>query len=146
MLRCLVLTATVTAAALAGAVPAAGAAPLPFPLPLLSAPDRLTVIVSDTGNTRTDGRYELTCDPAGGTHPAAVKACARLDELAQEDRNPFAPVPEDQMCTMQSGGPATARVTGTWQGQRVDATFNRGNGCEISRWRTMEPVLPNTRS
>ncbi|MFE6128892.1 SSI family serine proteinase inhibitor [Streptomyces sp. NPDC056437] len=146
MLRRLVLTATVTAAALAGAVPAAGAAPLPFPLPLLSAPDRLTVIVSDTGNTRTDGRYELTCDPAGGTHPAAVKACARLDELAQEDRNPFAPVSEDQMCTMQSGGPATARVTGTWQGQRVDATFNRANGCEISRWRTMEPVLPNTRS
>ncbi|WNO73637.1 SSI family serine proteinase inhibitor [Streptomyces sp. AM8-1-1] len=148
MLRRLVLTATVTAAALAGAVPAAGATPLPFPLPLLSAPDpdRLTVIVSDTGNTRTDGTYELMCDPAGGTHPAAAKACARLDELAKERRNPFAPVPEDQMCTMQSGGPATARVTGTWQGQRVDATFNRANGCEISRWRTMEPVLPNTRS
>jgi hypothetical protein len=44
------------------------------------------------------------------------------------------------------GGPQTAHITGTWQGQRVDATFRRTDGCEISRWRTMEPVLPNTRS
>jgi hypothetical protein len=41
---------------------------------------------------------------------------------------------------------ATARVTGTWQGRQVDATFDRSNGCEISRWQTLEPVLPNTRS
>ncbi len=139
--RLLVLTAT----ALAAAAPAAGASPV-FPLPLLSSPDRLTVIVSETGNARTDGRYELACDPAGGTHPAADAACARLDELAREGRDPFAPVAEDQMCTQQAGGPATARVTGTWRGERVDATFSRTNGCEISRWRTLQPVLPNTRS
>ncbi|MFF8960358.1 SSI family serine proteinase inhibitor [Streptomyces sp. NPDC014894] len=151
MLRRILLTATASAAALAAAVPVAGAAALPLPLAsLLSAPepqrDRLTVVVSETGNARTDGRYELTCAPAGGTHPAAEDACARLDQLARESENPFTPVPRGQMCTQQSGGPATARVTGTWHGQRVNAAFNRRNGCEIHRWQTMEPVLPSTGS
>ncbi|TQK53173.1 subtilisin inhibitor-like [Streptomyces sp. SLBN-118] len=150
MLRRIVLTAFVSAAALAAAVPAAGASPLPLPLPLplLSAQapagDQLTVTVSDTA--RTDGLYELRCGPTGGDHPAAQAACDRLDELAQQGDDPFAPVPQDQMCTEQMGGPETAHVTGTWQGRQVDATFSRTNGCEISRWQTMEPVLPNTRS
>ncbi|MFI2370059.1 SSI family serine proteinase inhibitor [Streptomyces sp. NPDC018833] len=148
MLRRLVLTATVSAAALACVVPTAGAvtSPLPLPVPLLDAPDRLMVVVSQTGNTRTDGRYKLECRPAGGTHPAARSACKRLDELARENHDPFAPVPEGQMCTQQFGGPATARVTGTWQGRRVDATFTRSDGCQILRWQMLEPVLPNTRS
>lgn len=157
MLRRLVLTATASFAALATSAPTAGAvvlSPPPLPLPLLERPffdqpsqsDRLTVIVSATGNTRTDGRYELRCGPAGGTHPSAESACSRLEELAREQRDPFAPVAEDRMCTQQFGGPATARVTGTWQGRQVDAAFDRSNGCEISRWQTLEPVLPNTRS
>ncbi|NUK04366.1 hypothetical protein HRW18_22050 [Streptomyces lunaelactis] len=149
MLRRLVLTAltaTASVAALAAAGPAAGASPLPFPLPLLSSPDELTVTVSESGSTRTDGRYELECGPTGGTHPSAQSACDRLDQLAQQGKDPFAPVPQDQMCTQQMGGPASAHVTGTWQGRSIDATFSRANGCEISRWQMMEPVLPNTRS
>ncbi|MFI1014440.1 SSI family serine proteinase inhibitor [Streptomyces sp. NPDC020965] len=153
------LAATASLAVLATAVPVAGAVELPFPLtPLLSVAegpaqnaarseaDRLTVIVSETGNTRTDGRYQLECAPTGGTHPSAEAACDRLDALAREGVNPFAPVPEGQMCTQQYGGSATARVTGTWHGRAVDATFTRADGCEISRWQTMEPVLPSTRS
>lgn len=147
MLRRIALIATISAAAFVGGVPVAGASPLPLPLPLLSEPaDHLTVTVAETGNARTDGRYELECEPPGGTHPAAEGACERLEQLAQEGQDPFAPVPEDQMCTQQMGGPATARITGTWQGRQVDATFRRTNGCEISRWQTLEPVLPNTRS
>ncbi|QNP64127.1 SSI family serine proteinase inhibitor [Streptomyces genisteinicus] len=158
MLRRLVLTATVSAAALAAAVPAAVAItpplPVPLPLPVLvpaddtpeDGPDRLSLVVSQTGNTRTDGRYELECGPAGGTHPSAVSACERLDAFAREGADPFAPVPEGQMCTQQFGGPATARVTGTWRGRPVDAVFDRSDGCEISRWQALEPVLPDTRS
>ncbi|MFF3326109.1 SSI family serine proteinase inhibitor [Streptomyces sp. NPDC002889] len=150
MLRHLVLTAIVSAAALTGAAPAAAAgSPLPLPLePVLDGrvPDRLTLVVAATGNPRTDGTYELECGPAGGSHPSAQSACARLDQLAREGRDPFAPVPERQMCTQQSGGPANARITGTWQGRHVDASFSRANGCEISRWKSLEPVLPNTRS
>ncbi|MFE7129729.1 SSI family serine proteinase inhibitor [Streptomyces sp. NPDC057638] len=108
--------------------------------------DRLTVTISETGNTRTDGRYELQCGPTGGTHPAAEAACGRLDELAGGEADPFAPVPEGTYCTQQTGGPATARVTGTWRGQPVDATFTQVDGCEISRWQNLEPILPSTRS
>ncbi|MET9547503.1 MULTISPECIES: SSI family serine proteinase inhibitor [unclassified Streptomyces] len=144
MLRRLVLTAAASAAALsvlpllpvtAHAAPSYPSAPGPT--------DRLTITVSDSGGDG-EGTYVLKCHPTGGTHPAAAKACARLDEVTVYGTDPFAPVPSDRMCTMQYGGPATARITGTWQGRPVDATYNRGNGCEISRWDRMAPVLPHT--
>ncbi|MFC8074462.1 SSI family serine proteinase inhibitor [Streptomyces sp. NPDC057307] len=149
----LVAPATLAASlvAVAAFTPTAVAGPLDLaPLPLSSLlqeqeQDRLTVTVVDTNITRADGTYELSCGPAGGTHPESASACARLDELAGEEKDPFAPVPKGQMCTMQMGGPATARVTGTWQGRSVDATFSRKNGCEISRWQNLVPVLPAAR-
>lgn len=161
MLRRLVLTAAASVAALAALAPAASgsttasaspagpgsaAAPLgrlaPLPLPLLESPDEFTVTVAGSGVTRADGSFKLKCGPAGGTHPKAEAACDRLTELAGSDQDPFAPVAKDAMCTMQYGGDATARVTGIWRGRNVDATFNRRNGCEIARWKMMEPVLP----
>ncbi|WP_240139621.1 SSI family serine proteinase inhibitor [Streptomyces sp. MUM 178J] len=158
MLRRLALTATASAAALtgvgiavgpaAGAAAAAAAAQSPGPLSLgslLSSPDRLTVTVERSGNRIGDGTYKLECGPVGGTHPAAERACARLDQLARERKDPFAPVSKGSMCTHQYGGDATARITGTWRGQRIDARFSRANGCEIARWRNLEPVLPNAR-
>jgi hypothetical protein len=45
-------------------------------------------------------------------------------------------------CTMVYGGPERATVTGTWRGQHVSAQFSRTNGCEISRWSRMVPLLP----
>ncbi|SFT29252.1 SSI family serine proteinase inhibitor [Streptomyces sp. ok210] len=163
MLRRLALTAVASLAVLSAAAPAATAAtgplpllPLPLPLPSALQGDdgtertQLRVMVSDSGDREADGVYELRCLPAGGTHPVAQQACDRLAELAQPtDENggtdPFRPVPADAMCTQQFGGSATARVTGTWQGQHVDASFNRTNGCEIARWNTLRPVLPNIR-
>ncbi|MER5683383.1 SSI family serine proteinase inhibitor [Streptomyces sp. NPDC002205] len=163
MLRRLALTAVASLAVLSAAVPAAtaGTGPLPLlpiPLPLPSAlqgdddteKTQLRVTVSDSGDREADGVYELQCLPAGGTHPVAKQACDRLAELAQPtDRNgdadPFRPVPAGTMCTQQFGGSATARVTGTWRGQHVDASFDRTNGCEIARWNTLRPVLPNVR-
>lgn len=134
--------------AVTSALTAAAAGPLP-PLPplgrLLSAPDRLTVAVSATGNPRADGQYRLECNPAGGTHPQAEEACARLEALAREGKDPFAE-PKQEDCTMVYGGRATARITGTWHGRRVDSEFRRTNGCEISRWNALEPVLPRGRS
>ncbi|MCP3818021.1 subtilase-type protease inhibitor [Streptomyces sp. A3M-1-3] len=147
MLRRLAFTAVASFAALS-AVPSAASAtgPLPLPLGLLQSPDRLTVAVAETGNPRADGSYELRCGPAGGTHPEAQRACDRLEELAAEGKDPFAPASADQMCTQMYGGPATARVSGTWRGRQVDVTFDRRNGCGVSRWNDMEPVLPSARS
>ncbi|MFC8506291.1 SSI family serine proteinase inhibitor [Streptomyces sp. NPDC057411] len=119
-----------------------GLGPLP-PLPLLSTPDSLTVVVERSGHAEADGTFRLECGGTpGGTHPAAENACKRLDQLASAGGNPFAPVPADQMCTQQYGGPATAHITGSWQGRTVDARFTRANGCEIDRWENLRPVLP----
>ncbi|MGW7068108.1 SSI family serine proteinase inhibitor [Streptomyces sp. NPDC054855] len=145
MLRRLVLTAAASVAALsvAPAVAHADMGPLPLPTPVTeSTPNRLTVEVTDTGNGR-DGKFELECHPAGGTHPQAQDACAKLDQ-GTWGTDTFAPTPADSNCTMQYGGPATAHITGTWNGRPVDATYNRSNGCEISRWNRLVPVLPET--
>ncbi|MEV7281911.1 SSI family serine proteinase inhibitor [Streptomyces sp. NPDC093111] len=141
MLRRLVL-ATLAPLAVSAAASGAGLGPLP-PLPLLSSPDSLTVVVADAGSPEADGTFRLECGGTpGGTHPAAENACKRLEEFAAAGVNPFAPVPADQMCTQQYGGPATAHITGDWQGRSIDARFSRGNGCEISRWENLRPVLP----
>lgn len=85
--------------------------------------------------------FTLTCDPPGGTHPAAGAACDYLAAAGADDRDPFAVVPPDQPCTMIYGGPETATVTGTWAGTAVDAEFARTNGCEIARWADAVPLL-----
>ncbi|MEV7417446.1 SSI family serine proteinase inhibitor [Streptomyces sp. NPDC089919] len=137
--------------ALAAVASAVAAGPLP-PLPSLGLldppappPDRLTVTVSESGSAY-DGTYKLECDPPGGNHPQAKRACDRLDQLGREGQDPFAPVGTRQLCSTLYGGPATARVTGTWHGHRVDTTFKRTDGCEISRWHELEPLLPTPRS
>jgi hypothetical protein len=82
--------------------------------------------------------YLLTCDPAGGDHPDPDVACAVLAELGAEA---FAAPPKDLACTEQYGGPETASVTGTVDGEPVLATFDRTDGCAISRWDALGPVL-----
>ncbi|WP_030188906.1 SSI family serine proteinase inhibitor [Streptomyces violaceorubidus] len=104
--------------------------------------DHLTVTVRDAG-AGMDGTYELYCHPAGGDHPHAADACSVVDGDTRWGREVFAPVPEGSVCTMQYGGPATAHVTGTWAGRPVDATYDRRDGCEISRWDRMVPLLPD---
>lgn len=154
MLRRLALTAVLSLAALSVGAPAATASagplplPLPLPLPVLQGDDgrtQLTVVISGSGDPAADGTYELECDPAGGSHPVARQACERLAQLPGESTDPFTPVPRDAMCTQQFGGPATARITGKWQGRSIDAAFDRTNGCEIARWNGLRPVLPNVR-
>ncbi|GGX79326.1 SSI family serine proteinase inhibitor [Streptomyces fructofermentans] len=147
MLRRLAVTAVTSAAASLAAIcampPASYAAPASFvPPPVSDADDadHLTVTVSGAG--AADGRYELDCHPAGGSHPDARAACEQLDRRTSWGRDPFAPASRDGLCTMQYGGPATARVTGTWAGRPVDAAYGRGDGCEIARWNDLVPVLP----
>ncbi|MEV8565670.1 SSI family serine proteinase inhibitor [Streptomyces sp. NPDC051322] len=147
MLRRIALTAAVSLAALV-AVPGAASADGPQPgaqAPIRQAPDQLTVTVANSGVRTAEGTYQLQCGPDGatGTHRSPQEACDRLAALAADGEQPFAPVPKGLMCTMQYGGPATAHITGTWQGQPVDATFRRTNGCEISRWNNLVPVLPH---
>lgn len=97
----------------------------------------LTIRYDDGEGTVSE--WTLTCGPAGGNHPDPEAACKALEEHGEEA---LPPVPPTQRCTMVYGGPQTAKVTGTWGGDPVDAEFSRGNGCEINRWKLMKGLLP----
>lgn len=97
----------------------------------------LVVTVTD-GQGGAGTQVTLTCDPVGGTHPAAAAACAAL---AEHGAQALAPTPTDTACTEIYGGAQTATVTGTWRGEEVDASFSRVNGCEIDRWQNLSALF-----
>src|ERR671934_230904 len=82
--------------------------------------------------------WTLRCAPAGGTPPHRASACRRLAQMS----HPFRPVPKDAVCLEIYGGPQTARVTGRLRGRRVDARFDRHDGCEIERWQRVRFLFP----
>lgn len=127
----LAAAATVAAAAFATLIaPGAAAHAAGFPRTF----DRLTVAYDDgSGHPMT---YRITC---GILREDA--ACAHLDDLG----GPLPAVPAGQACSMIYGGPQTARLTGSWQGRPVRETYRRTNGCEVARWRRMQPALPDPR-
>lgn len=96
----------------------------------------LTVTVTPSAEAQTR-EWTLTCEPAGGTHPAPEAACAALHDAS----DPFEPVPPDAICTQIYGGPQTATIEGVWRGERVHASYDRTNGCEITRWDAIKAVL-----
>jgi hypothetical protein len=90
----------------------------------------LTVTVNDgdPGNVR--------CDT-----PEDSEVCSALGDI---DPKTFEPIPGNQACTQQYGGPETATVKGTLDGKEIDAKFSRENGCEIARWEAAQPLLEAT--
>jgi hypothetical protein len=104
-----------------------------------SSPDDALVVELDRGEGGEPERYTLSCtDPVAGDLPDAAAACVHLQGLA----DPFAPLAADLICTEQFGGPQTARVSGRWAGADVDLRLARTNGCEISQWDRLGPLLP----
>jgi hypothetical protein len=106
--------------------------------------DHLTVTVRHAGG-RADGTFEVYCHPERGDHPDVGHACRAVDRNTRWGREAFAPAPDDGVCTMRYGGPATAHVTGRWAGRPVDATYDRSDGCRIERWDRLVPLLPDLR-
>jgi hypothetical protein len=72
----------------------------------------------------------------------ASAACRAAGALKPQD---LGPVPDDVACTDIFGGPETARISGTLDGERVDAEFARSNGCEIHRWDAVARLLAEVR-
>ncbi|MCL6292621.1 SSI family serine proteinase inhibitor [Streptomyces sp. 43Y-GA-1] len=157
-------SAVPTTGPFAAARPALGPLPMPLPLPgFLDGGDsgkgseggeagdvrtRLTVSVENTGVAGADGTFELECGPTGGSHPQGQAACDRLAEAGATRsgrQELFRETPEGTMCTMIHGGDAAARIVGTWEGRAVDTTASRRDGCEIARWNSLVPVLPDVR-
>ena len=93
----------------------------------------------DRGDGTEPESWTLTCvGIVEGSHPEAEAACEHLAGMA----DPFAPLPADRVCTEQYGGPQTAHVIGRWKGQPVDLQLSRIDGCFISQWDSLVPLVP----
>ena len=91
--------------------------------------------------------YEISCagDAAtvDGTDLDAEAACAALSDPAVQSRLIDGP-PAGQACTEIYGGPDTATITGTLDGEPVSAQIDRANGCGISDWdELLADLLPS---
>lgn len=86
--------------------------------------------------------YTLVCTggvpAAESKHPTAAAAC---EALKNHPTLLTAPIPTDQNCTMQFGGPETATVTGAVDGTEVNRKFDRTDGCQIARWDAASVLL-----
>ena len=88
-------------------------------------------------------QYTLECvDGTPGpatTLPGAEDACAALARLGTDF---FTARPDkDVICTQQYGGPQTASITGDLDGTSILATFSLTDGCQISRWTSIQDIL-----
>jgi hypothetical protein len=108
--------------------------PAAAPTPGAAALAELTVTVDADGNGGTKPRTaDVRCETQGDS-----QTCRAVADMTAET---FAPTRGDVACTQQYGGPETATVAGTLRREPIDARFSRENGCEISRWKAVEPLL-----
>ncbi len=105
----------------------------------ISQADNDLQVEVDPGDGTEPETWTLTCVGfVEGSHPDAEAACAHLTAMA----DPFTPLPADIVCTERYGGPQTARVLGRWNGEPVDLELSRTDGCRISQWDRLGPLLP----
>ena len=121
--------------------PSTSSAAASSPAPASTQGTSLTVDFSQDGTATTD-TYTLECDgaaPVGDSAaPDPAAACA---VLAAQGAALFAPPAADTMCTQMIKGMQRAHVSGTVNGEAVDADFSLTNGCEISRWEKLPGLL-----
>ncbi len=96
----------------------------------------VTYVAQDGASTK---HWTLKCNPTGGTHKSAKKACVALLKV----KDPFKSSDPNLMCTEQYGGPETAHVQGIWNGKKIRANFSKINGCEIAKWQKVQALLIN---
>lgn len=97
--------------------------------------DAVTYEISCTGDTATIVGIDLD----------AEEACTALSEPAVQSRLIDGP-PAGQACTEIYGGPDTASITGTLDGDPISAEVDRSNGCGIADWdELLAGILPAAR-
>jgi hypothetical protein len=105
----------------------------------------LTVEVTDAGQAPRTAT--LTCNgTATGTgflaEPAAAEAaCTLLQGNPDASQRLIAGRNPDLLCTEIFGGPEVARVSGEIDGQRVETTVDRTDGCGIADWDMLGPLF-----
>ncbi|MGK0274039.1 MAG: hypothetical protein ACI9N0_000412 [Ilumatobacter sp.] len=95
----------------------------------------------------SDLSYTVTClgDTAtllGDVPISAEQACTALADADVRTRL-INGAPADQICTEIYGGPDVATIVGTHDGDAVNTTVDRSNGCGIDDWeRVLGTILP----
>ncbi|MFI9384217.1 SSI family serine proteinase inhibitor [Kutzneria sp. NPDC052558] len=112
---------------LAGAAAFCAAAACVTAVPAAAAmPSVLTLTATTEG--QAPHVVELTCDPDGGTHPAAQTACMQLSQVDGD----VAHLPATQVhifCPMIFQ-PITVTATGLWRGRAVQFQDKYTNSCQ----------------
>ena len=102
----------------------------------------------------------IEVDDGEGDETSATVRCApgadratgylRLEELAELCRHVgelerflTSPPPRGRACAEVYGGPATARISGRFEGRRVDRRLARTDACEIDDWDRADRLLPD---
>ncbi|WP_052274057.1 SSI family serine proteinase inhibitor [Arthrobacter sp. L77] len=132
----------------AAPTPSAPSGPAPSAPPASTAPPAASTNALLTVSVQQDAssdpvQYVLECvDGVSGpasTHPNADAACATVARLGTAF---FTARPnKDVVCTQQYGGPQTASITGEIDGTSVVGSFALTDGCQISRWTSVQDLL-----
>jgi hypothetical protein len=97
-----------------------------------AAPRDSTSLTVEVSGARVDPvTIELRC---GGAEPCDRGRLAKLAAVTE----PPAPT---RACTLQYGGPEKAHVTGTLDGEPVDVTIDRSDGCGIADYQALFEAL-----
>ena len=106
-----------------------------------TAESQLTMMVTASDDVEPV-TYELACTAGAPVGESSLPDPAAACEVLAEHGDLIMTEPDSgAMCTQQFGGPETAVVTGTLDGEQINASFSRENGCEIDRWAMFEPLL-----
>jgi hypothetical protein len=97
----------------------------------------------DAGGGAPTTKLTVTVWPDGRDRPSRTRTveCPGAEVCGGLSAGDLKPVPKLTACTAQYGGPAVARVTGTLDGDAVEARFDLTNGCEIARWKRNRDLL-----
>lgn len=103
----------------------------------------LTVLYDDGSGRRTSGA--LTCRGADRRAEGALEGRASGAELCAQARGVAelltTPPEKGRACTQIYGGPETAVVSGTIDGEKIDRRFTRTNGCELADFKRAAGLL-----
>lgn len=103
----------------------------------------LTVVYDDGSGRKQTG--SLTCRGAERRADGALAGRAPVAELCAQARGISELLTtkpdETRACTQIYGGPETALVTGTIDGENVNRRFRRTNGCELADFKRAAGLL-----
>ena len=99
------------------------------------ATSELTITIDSDGPGGEDALEAGISCPGANAPPSA---CEALDGLPADAA---APVPANQPCTEIYGGPDVVTITGTLEGEEIDAELTRENGCQIERFERFAPLI-----